>query len=169
MSFQKNATCTSLDCMPISHRHILPFLPILFFAVLGSSLFLRPHMVWATISYACLVYGFLVRKKHLPTHMLFMTLGIALDLILVLVLQVQRNAIDTAVHLRMTPLQMCHVFSSTLATVFYLPTLYCGFKMRQPALRKSLRRKHLTVAVPALFFRTLGFLFMFSLLSRVSG
>ncbi|HRK01946.1 MAG TPA: hypothetical protein PLH57_04720 [Oligoflexia bacterium] len=131
----------------------------------------RPHMIWATLAYVILLVGLSLRKKNRLLHGRLMGFAIFLDLALVLLLQIERNAIDTAVNLRLTPLQMCHVLSSTIATVLYFPTLYFGFKcLRQigspTADRPMLRKKHLRFAVPAFIFRTIGFLFMFSLLPK---
>ncbi len=88
-----------------------------------------------------------------------MNFGIAIDLLLVLVLQIQRNAVHTALEFSLSPLQQAHVVASTIATVLYFPTLYLGWTRRS-------RVWHLRVGVLAFLFRTFGFILMFSLLSR---
>lgn len=129
----------------------------------------RPYMVWATCSYLFLSIGLFYRKRNRLKHARLMSLGIFLDLALVLILQIERNAVGTTVRLALTPLQLCHVFASLIATVLYFPTLYFGFKLlRSEPGNLVLRKKHLRFSKAAFFFRTAGFLFMFSLLSRTN-
>lgn len=122
----------------------------------------------ATLTYFALLAGYTLRRDSIKAHALLMTAGIMTDLGLVLVLAVQRHAISTAISLTLTPLQQAHVLCSTVATLLYLPALVFG---AAAARRRGPRgsgggRLHARVAGAALFFRTLGFLSMFSMLGR---
>lgn len=92
--------------------------------------------------------------------------GILLDTTLVLYLEINRGAVETALQFELSLLQQLHIGASTIAFLLYPPIVLIGFYLlRQPAsdTKRSLHRRlgHL-----ALFFRTLGLLFMFSMLSR---
>ena len=124
-----------------------------------------PHMAFATCSYGLLILGLLLRQ-HPKAHATLMSLGIVGDLGLVLLLEVQRGAINTAVSFTLSPLQQAHIGMSTLATVLYFPTLYLGIQRLRGLGDRTTRSRHLTFGLLALVFRTLGFIFMFSLLGR---
>ena len=89
-----------------------------------------------------------------------------MDLLLVLYLEFTRQAIETAIQFSMTPLQQVHILFSSIAVIFYFPTLYFGFKLVRGKGDEATKRKHKFVANIALVFRTLGFFFMFSMLSK---
>jgi len=91
-----------------------------------------------------------------------------LDISLVLKLQIQRHAIQTAAAFSLSPLQQAHIGVSTLALILYFPTFYFGFKrLHQKGTSPLLdRKRHILFAVSAFIFRTLGFLFMFSMLDK---
>ncbi len=90
--------------------------------------------------------------------------GIFTDIALVLYLQVTREAVQTAVSFRLEPLQQLHILVSTIALALYFPLLILGFKLYFRPERKMLRAAHARFAFAALFFRTLGFCLMFSML-----
>ena len=120
----------------------------------------------ATFNYALLCLGFSQRKRRLALHQKLMAAGILLDVGLVLILQFQREAIQTAASLTLEPLQQVHVYTSLAATILYLPLLYWGVSMvRQPSCRPQLRHRHRQVGYAAFALRSLGFVFMFSLMS----
>ena len=105
-------------------------------------------------------------RRERTAHVTLMSLGIAGDLGLVLLLEFQRDAINTAVSFSLSPLQQAHIGVSTIATVLYIPTLYFGILRSRGALDGRGRARHLTFGLLAFLFRTLGFIFMFSLLGR---
>lgn len=126
-----------------------------------------PFMMIATLAYGILLVGYRVRRSNKKLHVTAMMTGIMIDVILVLILQVQRSAIQTAVGFTLPTLQQFHILFSTLALCLYFPTVYLGLKLlRAPKVNAGTRRLHVRIATSALIFRTLGFLLMFSLLMK---
>ncbi len=119
-------------------------------------------MYIATLSWLCIMLGYVKRyelKKHIP----LVLVGIGTDILLVLYLEVTRSAIATAAEFSLKPLQQIHILFSTIALLLYFPTMYYGFKMLITGERGSTKKAHMKVAKLALFFRSLGFIFMFSM------
>ena len=121
------------------------------------------NMYIATIAWLLLVVGFALRKNH-QMHPYLMFSGITTDLVLVLYLQVTRSAVQKAASFTLDGLQMTHIGFSTLAILFYFPTLYFGIKLHRGGDVSALLPWHKRVALPALVFRSLGFVFMFSMI-----
>jgi hypothetical protein len=139
-------------------------------AVVSAFSLVTPYMAIATASYLLLVRGFFASRGDRRTHGMFMAAGVLTDLVLVLTLEAQRHAIDTAVSLSLNAWQQAHVVCSTMATVLYVPLLITGVMMfRNPNLRARFGRFHAPVGTAAFVFRTLGFFLMFSMLGRVNG
>lgn len=120
------------------------------------------YMSLASLSYFLIVWGFLVRKTNRIQHIRLMNTGIIIDLGLVLTLEFQRQAIDTALSFDMSWPEQAHIGFSTLATVLYIPLLITGWKMFK-APNPKLRKIHIPLGVSAFIFRSLGFIFMFTL------
>mgnify|MGYP001598297803 FL=1 len=123
----------------------------------------------ATLSYLLLCRGLYALKTDRSRHPKWMSAGILLDLSLVLILQIQRQAIQEAASGSLAPLQLAHVLFSTLATVGYLGLLPVGIALvRRPALRStSLKILHARFGAATFLARSLGFILMFSLLWKV--
>lgn len=133
--------------------------------VLGQ--LVTPYMLLATLSYTLMFWGVIFRKLR-AVHVGLMVSAIFIDLTLVLVLQFQREAIQTAVSLSLDVWQQLHVGASTLATALYIPVLILGSKLLFAEKRSlKLRAWHIKLGWSAFIFRTLGFILMFSLLSHV--
>ena len=125
--------------------------------------YLTPHMLWASGTYYLMLGGLLFRCTR-GLHICLMSIAMLADLSLVLLLQFQRNAIETAVSFTLSPLQQAHVGASTIALLLYFPTLYYGIRRaRSRDFSLEERQRHLRYGLTAFFFRTLGFLLMFSL------
>lgn len=142
--------------------------------ILSGSLasLVTPYMLAATFSYICMLLGIIYRRNR-NVHVSLMNTAILLDLIVVLVLEFQRDAIDTALSMSLSPLQQLHIGFSSLATVFYIPTLIFGYrrllkKEESKALTQKIRKLHLRSGIIAFVFRTIGFILMFSLISHVT-
>ena len=136
----------------------------LFFAFLlvGLSFVVTPYMLAASLAYFMMIGGLLVRKWSDKTlHARLMTTAILLDISIVLILELQRSAIDTAVSLNLSPLQMAHIGTSSIATLLYFPVLILGLLLwRKKSTTPKMRTWHLRLAIPAFVFRTLGFILM---------
>lgn len=127
------------------------------------------YMGLATTSYAFLCCGLYLRRER-KKHVGFMLAGIAQDLSLVLVLEFQRSAINTAAEFSLTPMQQAHIIVSTLAVVFYIPALILGWqRFRNPGIKESRRLWHIRCGLTAFVLRSIGFLLMFSMLSHVTN
>lgn len=95
-----------------------------------------------------------------------MFVGILTDLIIVLVLQVSREAVQTAMEFSLSPLQQAHVFSSSVAVLLYFPVIALGLLRYKNIYGKGVRLAHIRLGLLAFIFRSLGFIFMFSLVGR---
>jgi len=135
---------------------IVGVIVLLFTAKVGTI-----YMTIATLNYLLILAGFLVRKTDRKAHVRLVSLGILFDLCLVLVLQFQRDAIATAMSFKLSPLNQAHIFSSTLATVLYIPQAITGYKLQKGA---NTRKAHQIIGMMVLVFRTLGFILMFSMI-----
>ena len=120
------------------------------------------YMWIATFAWACLVLGYL-RRKDTKTHVPLVVVGILTDVLLVIYLQITRSAVQTALEFSLGPLQQIHIAFSSIALILYVPTLVLGVKLYRKIAGDCTKSKHKKLAIAALIFRTLGFLFMFSM------
>lgn len=145
---------------------VIYFLLVQSLVLFGVGAFATPHMFVATFAYLLMVNG-LVHRKNKKLHVKLMNSAIGLDLALVLLLELSRNAVDTALSFSLSPLQQAHIVASSLATALYIPILILGWLRYTEKLKGSASRSwHLRLGVVAFIFRSLGFLFMFSLLVK---
>ena len=126
-----------------------------------------PHMGVATFSYGVLLIGLTFRKVDRKLHGQLMLSGVFLDLSLVLILEAQRSAINTAMEFSLTLPQQAHIAFSLLAVLMYIPAVIIGVgryrgKITSPATRKA----HKLIGLTAMTFRSLGFILMFTLLDK---
>lgn len=132
------------------------------------SFFVTPHMLIASFAYMCLFSG-MVLRRHKNLHPKLMMTGILTDVVLVLILEIQRSAIKTAVSFSLTLPQQLHIAFSLLAILYYIPVFYLGMKRVNGTATLKQQRLHVRLGVMALAFRTLGFILMFSFLYRTRG
>jgi hypothetical protein len=145
---------------------LLPMIAILIAAAVGWAA--SPYMGAATLAYACLIGGMIARSRSRTAHRMLMGFGISLDLALVLLLEFRRDAIGTVLSLNMTTPQLAHVLFSLLAVLLYIPLVFLGRSLWARE-SKAVRRWHRRLGRLAFLFRSLGFVLMFSLLSRSSS
>ena len=119
------------------------------------------YMSLASLSYFLIVWGFIIRKSNKIQHIRLMNTGILIDLGLVLTLEFQRQAIDTALSFDLSWPEQAHIGFSTLATILYIPLLITGWMMYLKPQNK-IKKIHLPLGLSAFIFRSLGFLFMFT-------
>jgi len=149
------------------------FQNFLFLGIMGIAMTVvqqntTPYMAAATGSFLMLTYGLIVRKQNIKLHSFLMLSAILLDIALVLILEVQRGAVETAVKVHITPGQYLHIGFSLLATLLYIPTLILGiFLMRGVGAREKILAWHKPIAIAAYSLRTLGFITMFTMLELV--
>ena len=127
------------------------------------------YMIAATVNFFLLLSGFTLRHRNRQAHAALMSLGMLSDLSLVLVLQFQRNAIQTAVSFKLSALNQAHILTSTLASSLYIPMAMIGISLlTQKGGANSLRNKtiHRNLGWAVLTLRTLGFFLMFSMLEH---
>ncbi len=148
--------------------------------------FATPYIGLATLSFGLMNIGLIHRFQKL-LHMRLMLSAIVVDIAIVLALEFSRSAVETVVSSPLSVLQQAHVSVSLLALLLYLPTIYFGLSLarlkstqalsdatqsglgmtRQPGPEfASLRRRHRVVALTAYALRLIGFMTMFSMLSR---
>jgi len=124
-----------------------------------------PYMGLATLAFSFLCIG-LISRRHRAQHVIFMNLAIALDLAIVLALEIQRNAVATAISFTLSPLQQAHIGTSSVATALYIPVLILGWMRYRGSTGAGLRTWHLRLGLVAFVFRALGFISMFALMGR---
>ncbi len=130
----------------------------------GLGQFLSIYMAIATTAYITMLFGVVLRKDK-SLHMALMSTAMLTDFLLVLALEFTRSAVNTAVSFEMSLPQQAHIGFSTLAVLLYLPILILG--LRRYLAREggfATRYWHIRLGVAGLVFRSLGFIFMFSLL-----
>lgn len=120
------------------------------------------YMYIALMAWLCLAFGFAKRKDR-SVHIPFVLLGITLDFLLVLYLQVTRDAVGTALQFKLNIFQQIHIGFSTAALLLYFPVLYLGFRLVKRIATPAQRALHIKIAITALILRTFGVLFMFSM------
>lgn len=120
-------------------------------------------MYIAALAWLCLALGYAARKdrrKHIP----LMLTGILLDILLVLYLQLAREAIQTAASFELGWMPQVHIGFSSIALLLYFPVLYCGVQLWRGKASEKLRSLHIRLGITALMARTVGLIFMLSLL-----
>ena len=125
--------------------------------------FVTPYMILATLSYFVMLAGVSVRKISPKVHTGCMAIAMLGDLGLALVLEIERGATETALSFTLGPLQQLHILHSTIAMLLYVPIAWLGFRNLKSG-TSNLWHKRLGLA--AVYFRTGGFLLMFSMLKR---
>lgn len=173
-----NSNSTQLASMANQTRQTLMAPPLSvaltgFFILICSAHFVTSYMMVATANLFVLLVGFTLRKTNRRAHALLMGLGMLSDLILVLTLQYQRNAIQTAIAFKLTFFNQAHILSSTTATALYIPMAVLGVQIYRNSTQKNnliaietQRLLHKRIGWLTLIFRTLGFFLMFSMLEQ---
>ncbi|RZA08050.1 MAG: hypothetical protein EOP11_05995 [Proteobacteria bacterium] len=133
----------------------------------GLAAFTTLYMGVATFAYALMILGMVWRRRARETHRQLMFSGMGIDLSLVLLLELQRSATATAFGFKLGPWQMAHVGASTLAVALYLPMIYVGMKLMEKETAGT-RKLHRRLGYTTFFFRSLGFVLMFSLLWKAA-
>ncbi len=131
----------------------------------GLGLFTTAYMGCAALAYFLMVWGICARKGQRVLHRRLMFSAMGIDLSLVLLLELQRDAIGTVISLEMNTLPLLHVLFSALAVVCYVPMILMGRKL-WAAENVKLRTWHRRIGWTTFLLRSLGFLLMFSLLEK---
>ena len=122
------------------------------------------YMGIASCSYALMIAGLKFRKTR-EIHVPVMTVALATDISLVLILELSRHAINTSVSGSLSMVQHAHIISSTLAILLYIPLVALGYRLFQRRSSELSRSMHLRLGVLAFLFRSAGFILMFSMLN----
>jgi hypothetical protein len=130
--------------------------------------FTTPYMAAASASYLAMAIGIAFRSEK-RIHIPLMALAVTTDVSLVLLLEVGRSAIATAISGSLNALQLGHILCSSAAVALYVPTVALGIAaaVKKPGARRS--RVHGAVGVAAFVLRSAGFVLMFSLLDKTKS
>ncbi len=115
----------------------------------------------ATVGWALLVLGWIFRRQR-TRHLGFVLPGMAVDLGLVVYLEMSRSVIELTAEKTYNAVQWTHIGTSTVATVLYIPTIILGARLMSGATGAGIRTWHKRCAVSALVLRTIGFAFMWA-------
>jgi hypothetical protein len=138
-------------------------------ALFGAGIWLATslYMGTATFAFFLMLFGMYCRRRDRNRHRALMFSAMGIDLSLVLILEIQRSAMETVLAFDLNPLQISHVLASTLALLLYLPLILLGTSLwGQESARTRLWHRRLGFA--AFTLRTIGFLLMFSLIGRTA-
>lgn len=113
----------------------------------------------ATVAFVLIVAGWTQRRRR-DRHVPLVLAGIGLDLALVVWLELSRSVVEKTMTDDFSAVRWVHIASSTLAVLFYLPTLWYGFRMLRGPADAAVRKRHAVVATLALVLRTVGFVCM---------
>ena len=117
-------------------------------------------MWYASVCWVLIVLGY-ARRTQRNLHVPLVLSGLLGDIALVLFLQFTRDAIGTALAFKLSFWNQIHIGFSSIALVLYFPVLYFGIELLRG--NEKCRSLHHKFATTALLFRTLGFIFMFSM------
>jgi uncharacterized membrane protein YozB (DUF420 family) len=115
--------------------------------------------ILASLAFLLIVVGWTQRRNR-ARHVPLVLSGIGLDLVLVVWLELSRGVVEKTMHDHFSMLRWVHIWSSTLAVVFYVPTLVYGFRLIKGTGGPETRKRHALVATIALVLRTIGFFCM---------
>lgn len=118
------------------------------------------EMLFATATWLLLMLGFF-RRRNRHQHVPLVLSAILGDICLVLYLDFTRRAVATALNFELSTLQQLHIGLSSAALLLYFPILFSGVQLLKG--REKFRTFHKKLAFTALCFRSLGFVFMFSM------
>jgi len=121
------------------------------------------YMKIATLAYLCLVAGVVLRKKR-RLHVPLMLTGMSSDVGVVLALELNRGALDTALSFALPILQQAHIGASLIAVLLYLPVIVLGGMRLRGRGGAAHRLWHIRLGLTAFGFRSIGFVLMFSFL-----
>jgi hypothetical protein len=125
-----------------------------------------PYPWLASLAFLLLLAGFAVRKSRRNLHVCLMSAGMALDLALVVILAISRDAVGTAMGHDLTLWQQAHVIFSTFAVGLYIPVFALGLARWRGSPSYVARAWHIRLGYWALACRAAGFVFMFSIVGR---
>lgn len=115
----------------------------------------------ATLAFTVLTIGVLVRK-HRPLHPFLMATGIALDTLVVVILELDRSVVEGAFTKEYSIFEYGHIGSSTIAFALYFPVVYFGAMRIRNKLGRPGRLWHIRFGLTAYTFRAIGFVLMFT-------
>ncbi len=125
-----------------------------------------PYMAVASIAYFFLLSGVLLHSQR-KLHIIFMSSGALIDLLLVGVLEFERSAIAATLGGSLNVFQMGHIITSSCAVALYLPTMFFGLRAISGKSVRDKRETHIYLGRLAFVLRSIGFLLMFSLLEHI--
>jgi len=118
-----------------------------------------PYKALATLGFLLLLAGWSQRRKR-SVHVPLVVAGIALDLVLVLILEFSRDVIGMTFAEDWSWQQWTHIATSATAVLVYLPVIWLGVSILRGKAGLGARTAHRRLASLALALRTVGFVFM---------
>jgi Kef-type K+ transport system membrane component KefB len=143
----------------------IKFIIITMLALISVNLFIGGAYIGTSTAAFCLMCLGLYYRHTQPLHQKLMASAMGLDIAVVLTLEVMRGAIETTLTESMTASQYIHISTSLIAVLIYIAQIIFGLKLKkQPT--PALRKMHRNFGITCFSFRLIGFLFMYSMLSR---
>jgi len=116
--------------------------------------------VLAALAWVLIVAGWTQRRRSRRVHVALALSGIAVDLTLVLILELQRDVVGQTFSKDWSAIQTTHIATSAAAVVLYIPVVILGVLLLRNLAGAKLRKAHAITAMLALFLRTIGFVCM---------
>lgn len=145
-------------------RNLLLELNFLYLLVLYF--YTTPYMAISSLAYSFFIWGIYFRKKK-KIHAALMSTGMFMDIAMVLILELSRGAMDTVFGGTLDTFPILHVACSSLSLFAYIPVIFLGYGMYFGWISRRRLTLHVYLGLLAFTLRTLGYIFMFSLLDMV--
>ena len=121
------------------------------------------YVAIATVAYLLMILGLANRTQRL-LHQRFMGATMALDVMVVTVLEVNRNAVETVLDGKLKVLQIGHIAASSVAVGLYGVVIALALARRRGRVGEWARVWHIRVGIAAFAWRSIGFVLMFSVI-----
>jgi hypothetical protein len=108
----------------------------------------------ATIALVLICAGVLNRRKR-TIHVPLMLSALTIDIVMLLIIEFSRSAIETAVHTPLPTILLIHIIFSVLLVCAYLYMLFFGLKL---LIKNQGRTMHYTGAYVFVFFRLANYI-----------
>lgn len=124
-----------------------------------------PYVGASTAAFCLMCLGIYYRRT-VHMHQRFMLFAICLDILIVLLLEATRGAVETTLFKSLHWTQYVHISASLIAVLLYFAQMIFGFKLKKNPAHPGLRNLHRNLGITCFTFRSIGFAFMYSMATK---